>query len=85
MWAPPLIYTNELETQLREAGVRLDQKSIEFFIQFCGGHRGIFIAAMHWVQSKQTSGDSRDFKETAGFVRNSHGDGRWDCSDAEIL
>ena len=85
MWAPPLIYTNELETQLREAGVRLDQKSIEFFIQFCGGHRGIFIAAMHWVQSKQTSGESWDFKETAGFVRNSHGDGRWDCSDAEIL
>ena len=28
---------------------------------------------------------SWDFKETAGFVRNSHGDGRWDCSDAEIL
>ena len=85
MWTPPLTYTKELETQLKEAGVRLDQKSIEFFIHFCGGHRGIFIAAMHWVQSKQTSGESWDFKKTVGSVRNSYGTGDWNCADNEIL
>ena len=85
MWTPPLSYTKELETQLKEAGVRLDQKSIEFCIRFCGGHRGIFIAAMHWVQSKQTSGESWDFKKTVGSVRNSYGTGDWNCADNEIL
>ena len=59
MWTPPLSSTLELEEQLEEAGVGLDQKSIKFFMQFCGGHRGIFIAAMRWVQSKQRSGISR--------------------------
>ena len=85
MWTPPLSYTKELETQLKEAGVRLDQKSIEFCIRFCGGHRGIFIAAMHWVRSKQTSGESWDFKKTVGSVRNSYGTGDWNCADNEIL
>ena len=70
---------------MRQAGVRLDQKSIQFFIQFCGAHRGIFIAAMHWVKNKQTSGESWNFNETVGSVRNSHNNGRWDCSDAKIL
>ena len=73
MWTPPLSYTQELETQLEEAGVKLDQDSIKFFMQFCGGHRGIFIAAMRWVQSKQTRGESWDFQQTVGFVRNSYG------------
>ncbi|CAE7438548.1 unnamed protein product, partial [Symbiodinium sp. CCMP2456] len=40
---------------------------------------------MHWVQSKQTSGESWAFKQTVGFVRNSHGNGEWGCDDAEIL
>ena len=70
MWTPPLNFTSELREQLKEAGVRLDQKSIKFFMQFCGGHRGIFIAAMRWVQSKQRSGLSRwAFRQTVGFVR----------------
>ena len=85
MWTPPLSYKSDLQEQLKEAGVRLDRESIEFFIQFCGGHRGIFIAAMHWVQSKQTSGESWDFKKTVGSVRNSYGTGDWNCADNEIL
>ena len=85
MWTPPLSYTQELETQLEEAGVTLDQESIQFFTQFCGGHRGIFIAAMHWVKSKQTRGESWDFQQTVGFVRNSYGGGDWNCADNEIL
>ena len=86
MWTPPLNFTSELQEQLKEAGVRLDQKSIEFFMQFCGGHRGIFIAAMRWVQSKQRSGLSRwAFRQTVGFVRNSYDGGDWDCARTEIL
>ena len=86
MWTPPLNSTSELQEQLKEAGVRLDQKSIKFFIQFCGGHRGIFIAAMRWVQSKQRSGISRwAFRQTVGFVRNSYDGGDWDCANTEIL
>ena len=86
MWTPPLNSTSELREQLKEAGVRLDQKSIKFFIQFCGGHRGIFIAAMRWVQSKQRSGISRwAFPQTVGFVRNSYDGGDWDCARTEIL
>ena len=85
MWTPFLSYTQELETQLEEAGVRLDQKSIEFFMQFCGGHRGIFIAAMRWVQSKQSIGESWDFQKTVGSVRNSYAGGDWNCADEEIL
>jgi len=55
-------------------------------MQFCGGHRGIFIAAMRWVQSKQRSGLSRwAFRQTVGFVRNSYGGGDWDCARTEIL
>ena len=86
MWTPPLNSTSELQVQLEEAGVRLDQKSIKFFMQFCGGHRGIFIAAMRWVQSKQRSGISRwAFRQTVGFVRNSYDGGDWNCADTEIL
>ena len=85
MWTAPFSYTTDLGDQLKAAGVWLDKESIEFFIHFCGGHRGIFIAAMHWVQSKQRRGESWSFTTTVGSVRNSHGNGDWDCSDAEIL
>eukprot|EP00438_Fugacium_kawagutii_P004511 Skav214450 [mRNA] locus=scaffold1870:44876:46909:+ [translate_table: standard] len=86
MWTPPLNSTSELQEQLKEADVRLDKKSIKFFMQFCGGHRGIFIAAMRWVQSKQRSGISPwAFRQTVGFVRNSYGGGDWDCAHTEIL
>ena len=83
MWTPPLSYTKELGTQLKEAGVRLDQKSIEFFMQFCGGHRGIFMAAMHWV-SLQQKGKMEviwGFAETVRLVRNSYANGDWNKAD----
>ncbi|CAJ1376261.1 unnamed protein product [Effrenium voratum] len=31
MWTPPLPFTPELKTQLEDSGIKLDQKSIEFF------------------------------------------------------
>ena len=85
MWTPPLPCNSELKKQLDESGIKLDEKSIEFFIQFCGGHRGIFIAAMHWVKSKQKAGESWDFRQTVGFVRDSYGTADWDGPDSEIL
>ena len=85
MWTAPFSYTTDLEDQLKAAGVGLEKESIEFFIHFCGGHRGIFIAAMRWVQSKQTSDESWSFTTTVRSVRKSHGNGDWDCTDAEIL
>ncbi|CAJ1454001.1 unnamed protein product [Effrenium voratum] len=83
MWTPPLPGTLELKGQLEESGVRLDEKSIEFFALFCGGHRGIFIAAMHWVKGKQ-NGENWKFRRTVELVRSSYGNGDW-VTDTEIL
>ncbi|CAE7374380.1 unnamed protein product [Symbiodinium sp. CCMP2592] len=85
MWTPPLPCTLDLKEQLKEAGVKLDKESIEFFTSFCGGHRGIFIAAMHWVKSKQNPADSWNFRKTVGYVRNSYKQGNWNCADTELL
>ena len=83
MWTPPLPRTPELKGQLEESGVRLDEKSIEFFALFCGGHRGIFIAAMHWVKSMQ-NGEGWEFDRTVELVRCSYGNGDWKTG-TEIL
>ena len=85
MWTPPLPCSPDLKGQLEESGVKLDEESIDFFASFCGGHRGIFMAAMHWVKSKQTSGERWNVNKTVGVVRNSYSHGQWDCSDTEIL
>ena len=53
MWTPPMPHPNALVHQLAEADVYLSEDAIEFFMKFCGGHRGIFIRAMEWVQMKQ--------------------------------
>ncbi|CAJ1354644.1 unnamed protein product [Effrenium voratum] len=66
-----------------QCGIKLDQKSIEFFALFCGGHRGIFIAAMHWVKSMQ-NGEGWEFDRTVELVRCSYGNGDWK-TDTEIL
>ena len=67
MWTPPLNSTSELQEQLKEAGVRLDQKSIKFFIQFCGGHRGIFIAAMRCAEQAEKWDFPLGFPADSGF------------------
>ncbi|CAE7896040.1 unnamed protein product, partial [Symbiodinium necroappetens] len=84
MWTPPVPCPLDLKTQLEEGGIKLDEASIEFFTSFCGGHRGIFIAAMHWVKSKQNAGESWDFRKTVGCVRNSYNEGNWNCIEAEF-
>ena len=85
MWTPPLPCTPDLKMQLEQSGVTLDRESIQFFTSFCGGHRGIFIAAMHWVKSKQNAVESWDFKKTVGCVRISYNEGNWNCADTELL
>ncbi|CAJ1403098.1 unnamed protein product [Effrenium voratum] len=83
MWTPPLPLIPGLKAQLKDSGVKLDEKSIKFLALFCGGHRGIFMAAMHWVKGKQ-NGDSWEFKRTVELVRSSYGNGDW-VTDTEIL
>ncbi|CAB9498800.1 expressed unknown protein [Seminavis robusta] len=57
MWYPPIPNTSidKLRTDLAEAKkpVYLDAESVQFFVTLCGGHRGIFMHAMKWVQEKQ--------------------------------
>ena len=61
---------DDLTKQLKEADVRLDQSSVEFFWKLCGGHRSIFIAAMTWVREEQ-KGDSWNFRTVVSKVQDS--------------
>ena len=63
-------------SQLEQAGVRLNEDSVEFFMKFCGGHRSIFMAAMNWVKKKQ-NGSPWEFKQTVTEVRDSMGANSW--------
>ena len=85
MWAPPLLYSEELRTQLKECGIRLDRESIEFLIRFCGDHRGIFISAMHWLkQAQEEDGGEWSIHQTVSRVRQSFQKG-WDAGQENIL
>ena len=53
MWTPPMPNASVLASELSAASVRLTKDAIKFFLQICGGHRGIFMRAMAWVQEKQ--------------------------------
>ncbi|CAK9086530.1 unnamed protein product [Durusdinium trenchii] len=53
-WTPPIPHAKALVNQLAPADVYLCQKAIDFFMNLCGGHRGIFMRAMEWVQEKQS-------------------------------
>ena len=70
-WTPPVPEPlDDVKKQLNEAGVRLDQSSVEFFMKLCGGHRSIFIAAMTWVRDEQKR-DSWDFRTVLSKVQDS--------------
>ena len=67
MWTPPIPHPNALVDQLAEADVYLSEDAIEFFMSFCGGHRGIFMRAMEWVQMKQSKNSTQwDLKRALG-------------------
>ena len=70
-WTPAVLEDfDDLTKQLKEADVRLDQSSVEFFWKLCGGHRSIFIAAMTWVREEQ-KGDSWNFRTVVSKVQDS--------------
>ena len=56
MWYPPVPEGNTLVEPLDDAGVHLSADSVNFFMQLCGGHRGIFMRAMNWVKEEQQEG-----------------------------
>ena len=70
MWTPPMPnanVTSALVDQLAEADVYLSQDAIDFFMNLCGGHRGIFMRAMEWVQMKQSKNSTPwDLKRALG-------------------
>lgn len=84
MWMPPMPNASELKEQLTSAGVKLDVESVDFFLKFCAGHYGIFMAAMRWVQKLQGHGSAEwSLGDTVRKVRRSYGNGDW--SEGSIL
>ena len=82
-WTPPVPEVDaDLINQLRQAGVRLDKDSVDFFMKFCGGHRSIFMAAMDWVKAKQKNGSQWVFNQTVTKVRNSMDANSWSAKDS---
>ena len=70
-WTPAIPEVdNHFIRQLEQAGVCLDEDSIEFFMKFCGGHRSIFMAAMKWVREKQ-NGVGWNYSQAVTNVRKS--------------
>ena len=80
-WTPPVPDGfDDVKKQLKEADVRLDQSSVEFFMKLCGGHRSIFIAAMTWVREEQ-KGHSWDFRTVVSKVQDSSATRDWSAED----
>ena len=78
MWTPPVPHANALVDQLARADVYLSEDAIVFFMNFCGGHRGLFIRAMEWVQKKQSRNSNRwDFTRALGEARHAWDTGGW--------
>eukprot|EP00438_Fugacium_kawagutii_P020583 Skav222338 [mRNA] locus=scaffold3497:1168:2851:- [translate_table: standard] len=76
-WTPPVTEVgDDFVNQLKDAGVRLGKKSVDFFLKFCGGHRSIFIAAMKWVKGTQ-NGAEWEYNETVTKVRDSMDANNW--------
>ena len=72
MWYPTMPDPSKLAGELAEAGVLLDDQSVAFFLKLCAGHRGIFMAAMRWVETEQKKQTGRwDFVKRGTAVRES--------------
>ena len=73
MWYPPNPDADQLSVDLAEAKqpVHLDVDSVRFFVTLCGGHRGIFMRAMKWVQESQKNEPCNDSQK---FTKWSIGD-----------
>lgn len=68
MWYPPNPDADQLSVDLAEAKgqpVHLDVDSVRFFVRLSGGHRGIFMRAMKWVQERQKNEQCNDSHKIA--------------------
>ncbi|CAJ1385660.1 unnamed protein product [Effrenium voratum] len=78
MWTPPIPHANELVDQLAEADVYLSQDAVAFFMDFCAGHRSLFIRSMEWVQQKQSGDSTRwDLTRAQGEVSQAWDTDNW--------
>ena len=78
MWTPPMPDANVLVDQLVGADVYLSEGAVHFFLHLCGGHRGILMRAMEWVQMKQKGGAKQwTVAEAYGEVKMAWEDGDW--------
>ena len=83
MWKPPMPDAKELADQLAGADVYLSEDAVHFFLQICGGHRGIFMKAMEWVQKRQKSANKKWTVEQAyGQVKRTWENGDWGDPDS---
>ena len=62
IWYPPIPNGEKLRNDLMEASrpVYLDTESINFIVTLCGGHRGIIMTAIKWIQQEQGNTDGTD-------------------------
>jgi len=80
LWYPSPMNVNSLSKDLTKAKppVLIHGESIDFLSAFCGGHRGILMHALAWVQQRQNNSDGHkpaewNLAKTAAEVRNSIG------------
>ncbi|CAJ1376558.1 unnamed protein product, partial [Effrenium voratum] len=87
MWTPPIPHANELVDQLAEADVYLSQDAVAFFMDFCAGHRSLFIRSMEWVQQKQSGDSTRwDLTRAQGEVSQAWDTDNWtETSDDSLM
>ena len=80
MWTPPMPDAKVLVDQLADANVYLSEDAVHFFLHLCGGHRGILMRAMEWVQMKQ-KGATKPWTvaQAYGEVKMAWEDGDWGC------
>ena len=83
MWTPPMPDAKVLVDQLADANVYLSEDAVHFFLHLCGGHRGILMRAMEWVQMKQ-KGAAKPWTvaQAYGEVKMAWEDGDWGCPDS---
>jgi predicted pyridoxine 5'-phosphate oxidase superfamily flavin-nucleotide-binding protein len=77
MWYPPIPNVQSLAELLKSADVYLSGESVDFFIKFCSGRRGVLMYAMKWVQEVQQGLTQEwDYRETVSRVKESLEDSR---------
>ena len=53
LWRPTLPKAETVAKTLEEIGILMDVSSVSFVFKFCGGHYGIAIIVLKWIQEQQ--------------------------------